>query len=342
MAVETSNIKILTSKRFQVQPRVGGDGKGPLILQPALLRQAEVSGFHRQAGDRRQRFGSRILVASVDHIGHVGSRAVYVGEVVCALDGYDAAGSVFDRVRACHLSGTRARRESLLSASGVDGSQRARAGAVFNVDGNIQVKFAFRSVAFRSKGILQIPHAQTARKDIGGPKGVRAVAVLQLGISLNGNFACSAGRGNFKIGLIVRLQQGSAKHIDRAGSRTGCYAVQRQSISVRNDRIAGIRAFKVQIYVLELHIRAQQNAGSFYKKPVSIAVNGYTFGNNPRVFYLITFGSDVALQDKRVAVRHIPACKIGDQIGIGRNRMYGSSRRPPHRRERRGNHAERQ
>ena len=75
------------------------------------------------------------------------------------------------------------------------------------------------------------------------------------------------------------LQQGAAK--DVGGKIGGLYIVQGQGVPVCYNRVAGVAACQVQVYVLKGHIGAQQNAGWQHPDAVPLSVDGDFFINDP-------------------------------------------------------------
>ena len=126
---------------------------------------------------------------------------------------------------------------------------------------------------------LHAAHTETAGVDIAGAYDVLGIA-LEAGVSLNCDGVVLAGLGNREIRkLIFVWQQGAAEDIK--GRARGCYAVQRQSVPVGDDRVA-VAVGKIQPGVLNGHVSAQQNASRTEGNYVVLPVNGDVFFNDPR------------------------------------------------------------
>ena len=310
----------------------GGDGEGgvPVLPEAAALGQDQIARTYRQAGDIAVYLGIQIL-ALVLHTGFRRARAnhaAHFGEFR-AGDGDGSVYGVVVRVRTRHFLSLHSRRILLLRASGVDLAQGedAAAGirAAVYADDGIPVKGVFRAVLMAGVR-THAAHAETAGVDIAAAHDMLARA-LETGGSLDCDGVGRAGAGNREL-LIIVWKQGTAEDIK--GIARGCYAVQRQSVPVGNDRVAGAGG-KIQLGVLNGHVSAQQDASRTEGNYVALPVNGDVFFNDPRNIPGIDQG--VLGQRDRAAAR-----RGGN--GGGQIKIVFNIRRQPHRGEQGGGDAE--
>ena len=251
------------------QLRAGRKGKRPAIPEPAAVCQDELAASHRQAGNILKGFGVLIAISGVYHLRRSSSLSVHAGDRVPSGDGDSSGYLVVDRVRNDHFSADRPYGNPVLGATRVYGSQIG-ANAALHLNGHVARECSIGPVGIRSiVAGVKAAHGQAARVNIAGPKA--AVPSLKVGVPLNGHLLRRAGRGDRKIVFIRGRCQRTAEDVDRITS--GRYIVQCQVVPVGYDRVASVRACKVQVHVSESHVRAQQNSDRPYRRRMALAIN---------------------------------------------------------------------
>ena len=214
-------------------------------------------------------FGILIAVSGIDHLHRSSSLPVHAGDRVPSGDGDGSDYFVFVRVRDGHFSADRSYGNPVLGAARVYGSQIG-ASTAFHLNGHVAREVSSGAIVVRSVVVLvKAAHGQAARVNIAGPKA--AVPSLKIGAPLNGHLFRRAGTGDRKIVFIRGRCQRAAEDVD--GIASGPYIVQRQVVPVGYDRVASVRACKVQVHVSECHVRAQQNSDRPYRHRMALAIN---------------------------------------------------------------------